>query len=117
MAAGRKSFANPMTVEFERVTVPRSPMSSSTTPCHASRPASVTTKDGIPIFVMSRPCSVPIAAPAATAMMIAGTAPIALPSSSSSSAVMTPATPLTKPTDRSISPSSSTNTRPMPIVM
>ena len=77
----------------------------------------MTTKEGMPTFVMSSPWNVPIARPAATAMMIAGIAPIALPSSSSSSAVMTPATPLTKPTDRSISPSSRTNTTPMPIVM
>jgi hypothetical protein len=39
-----------------------------------------------------------------------------LPSGSSSSAAITPPTPDTKPTERSISPSSSTNTIPMPMI-
>ena len=49
-------------------------------------------------------------------MTIAGMAPNSLePSGSMSSAVSTPPTPLTKPTDRSISPSSRTKTMPMPM--
>ena len=59
-----KSFARPMTKSFWRITVPRLPISSSTTPFQASRPASVTTNDGTPILVMIRPCSVPIPRPA-----------------------------------------------------
>ena len=62
-ASVRNSLARPMVKSSCRITVPREPMSSSTTPFHASRPASVTTNDGIPIRVMMSPCSVPIAAP------------------------------------------------------
>ena len=56
-----KSLARPMMKSFWRITVPRLPISSSTTPFQASRPASVTTNDGMPTFVMSSPCSRPIA--------------------------------------------------------
>jgi hypothetical protein len=108
-----KSLASPMTKSFWRITVPRLPISSSTTPFQASRPASVTTNDGTPILVMIRPCSVPIPRPAASTITIVSHVGSSLPSGVSSSAVSTPPTPDTKPIDRSISPSSSTNVTPM----
>ena len=48
-----------------RITVPRLPISSSTTPFQAINPASVTTNDGMPTFANSSPWSVPIAIPSA----------------------------------------------------
>ena len=57
-----------------QVTVPLLPISSSTTPFQASRPASVTTNDGTPTLVMISPCRVPIAAPAIST--IAKTMPV-----------------------------------------
>ena len=95
--------------------MPRLPISSSTTPFQASRPASVTTNDGTPILVMIRPWKTPMPRPASRARMIAGAVDIWLPSGASSSATMTPPTPDTKPIDRSISPSSSTNVTPIAI--
>ncbi len=59
-----KLFASPMTKSFCRITVPRLPISSSTTPFQPSRPASVTTNDGMPSLVTSVPWNMPIAAPA-----------------------------------------------------
>jgi len=76
----------------------------------------VTMNDGIPTFANRMPCSVPMAAPAAIAATMATNTDVWLPSGISSSAVMTPPMPLTKPIDRSISPSSSTNTTPMPMI-
>ena len=78
------------------MTVPWSPISSSTTPFQASRPARVTTNDGTPTFVMISPCRTPIARPASSAMTIAGPAAYSyLPPGSVSRATMQPATPLT----------------------
>src|SRR6185503_15346105 len=71
VAAGRKSFAKPTTTLFWMITVPLSPISSSTTPFQASRPASVTTNEGTPIFVMIRPWPIPMASPTRRAMKIA----------------------------------------------
>ena len=45
------------------MTVPREPISSSTTPFQASRPASVTTNDGTPTLAMIGPWRIPIAMP------------------------------------------------------
>ena len=84
-----------MTKSSCSTTVPRLPISSSTTPFQASRPASVTTNEGMPIFVMISPCSVPIATPEPSARAIARAVGTVEPSGSSSSAVSTPATPET----------------------
>ena len=65
-----KSLARPMTKSFCRITVPRLPISSSTTPFQASRPASVTTNEGTPILVMIRPWNVPMPRPAASTITI-----------------------------------------------
>ena len=110
-----KSFASPITKSFWRITVPLLPISSSTTPFQASRPASVTTNDGTPTLVMIRPCIVPIARPAPSAIAIATNVGSSLPSGVSSSATSTPPTPDTKPIERSISPSSSANVTPIAI--
>ena len=110
-----KSLARPTTKSFCRITVPRLPISSSTTPFQASRPASVTTNDGTPTLVMINPCSRPIPRPASSASAIAGAVAISLPSGASSSATSTPPTPETKPIERSISPSRSANVTPMAI--
>ena len=64
VADGRKSLAKPTKKLFWMMTVPSSPMSSRTTPFQASRPASVTTNDGTPTFVMISPCRTPMARPA-----------------------------------------------------
>ena len=111
----RKLLASPMTKSFCRITVPLEPISSSTTPFHASRPASVTTNDGTPTFVMISPWNVPIPRP--TRITIRSTTEVGgtLPSGVSRIAVSTPPTPETKPIERSISPSSSANVTPMAI--
>ncbi len=86
-------------------------MSSSTTPWKARKPASVTTKDGIPIFATSSPIRVPITAPvtsAATMDRYHGQL-----CSVSRTARTAAHTPLAYPADRSISPSSRTNTSPI----
>ncbi len=90
-----KSLAKPMTKSSCSTTVPRLPISSSTTPFQPSRPASVTTNDGMPTFVMITPCSVPMTTPEPSAAAIATAVGTCEPSGSSSSAVSTPATPLT----------------------
>ena len=96
VADGRKSLAKPMKKLFWMMTVPLSPMSSSTAPFHASRPASVTTKEGTPSFVMITPCSRPMPTPAARASTSAGPAANTLwLSGKVSNATVTPATPLT----------------------
>ncbi len=95
--------------------MPLLPISSSTTPFQASRPASVTTNDGTPTLVMIRPCSVPIARPARSTIASTTKVGSSLPSGVSRIAVSTPPTPDTKPIDRSISPSSSANVTPMAI--
>ena len=97
--------------------VPELPMIVSTTPFQASRPAKVTTKLGTPIFANQKPCSKPMAAPAPSAAASATAVDVWLPSGTKSVAAITPPMPLTKPIDRSISPSSRTNTTPMPMTM
>ena len=91
----RKSLARPIVKLSCRITVPRLPISSSTTPFQASRPASVTTNDGTPTFANTTPCSVPIARPDSSARAIATIVGLWFASGVSSSAVMTPATPET----------------------
>ncbi len=59
-------------------------------------PASVTMNDGMPTFVMIRPCRIPIDRPAASAMTSVGPAAKTLwLSGKVSRATITPATPLT----------------------
>ena len=108
-------MAIPITKSFCRITVPRAPISSSTTPFHASRPASVTTNDGTPILVMISPCRVPMARPAPNTIANTIAVGSSFPSGVSRIAVSTPPTPDTKPIERSISPSRSTNVTPMAI--
>ena len=114
-AGDRKSLAMPITKSFCRITVPRLPISSSTTPFQASRPASVTTNDGTPTFVMISPWNVPIARPAPSTITNTMNVGSSLPSGVSRIAVSTPPTPDTKPIERSISPSSSANVTPIAI--
>ena len=96
VADGRKSLAKPTKKSFWMITVPRPPISSNTTPFHPSRPARVTTNDGIPTLVMIRPCSVPIARPTPSAMTSVGPAAnTLLLSGKVKSAVVTPETALT----------------------
>ena len=88
-----KSFAKPTKKSFWMMTVPRSPISSSTTPFQPSRPASVTTNDGTPSLVMISPWSRPIARPPPRAITSVGTVPTTWwPSGRVSSATHTPAT-------------------------
>ena len=93
--SGRKSLASPIRKSFCRTTVPRLPIRSSTTPFQAISPASVTTNDGMPIFVMSRPWKVPIAMPEPSARAIAIGVATSLPSGIRRTAAITPATPET----------------------
>ena len=71
MASGRKSLARPIMKSSWSTIVPRLPINSSTTPFQAISPASVTTNEGIPIFVMISPWKVPIAMPEPSASAIA----------------------------------------------
>ena len=103
----------PITVSFCRITVPRLPISSRTTPFQASRPASVTTNDGTPTLVMISPWKVPIARPAPSTITNTMNVGSSLPSGVSRIAVSTPPTPETKPIERSISPSRSANVTPI----
>ena len=94
--------------------VPSLPSTASSAPCHPSSPARVTTNEGIPSRVDKVPCSRPIVAPTARPARIAGHAP--QPDLTERVAVTAAARPLTAPTERSISPSSSTSTTPTEIV-
>ena len=95
--------------------MPRLPISSSTTPFHASRPASVTTNDGTRIRATIEPWNRPIAVVHASAITMQSQPGRPGPSGVGcwSSAAIIPPTPLTKPIDRSISPSSSANVTPI----
>ena len=91
---------------------PPLPRINSITPCQPRRPASVTMNDGKPSRVMIVPWRMPIAAQTASATRIA--AHHGHPYCCfTSSAVMMPPMPLTKPIDKSISPRSSANTSPI----
>lgn len=83
-------------------------------PSQNSRPASVTANAGAPIRAKKKPWIAPMAAPLARAMMTDSHS--LTPFVTLSTAVMAPATPLTEPTDRSISPSSSTKMMPTDIM-
>ncbi|MDQ0789825.1 hypothetical protein QFZ64_005322 [Streptomyces sp. B3I8] len=83
-------------------------------PSQNSRPARVTAKAGAPSTAKKKPCSAPMAAPAATAKSTA--AHSGQPWLTARTAAMALAAPLTEPTDRSISPSSSTKTMPTEIM-
>src|ERR1051325_612866 len=88
------------------------------TPCQASRPASVTTKEGTPRKATNEPWNAPIAAPARIATRIASRPGIWWPLSGIwSSAATTAARPLTEPIERSISPSRSTKTTPNAMIV
>ncbi|GEL45095.1 hypothetical protein CHO01_02110 [Cellulomonas hominis] len=95
-------------------TLPPAPMMSSTIPWNARNAARVATNDGMPTRATSRPMSVPITTPVSS--VTASEAYQGQPKSVSVVARMAPQTPDANPADRSIAPSSSTNTRPMPMV-
>ena len=101
-------------IESGRLTEPVSPSTSSCIPWKASRPASVTTNDGIPNVVTMKPLKSPIAVPTSRPRTIANAG--STPSLTESTAITAAARPETAPTDRSISPSSSTRTTPIEIV-
>ncbi len=91
--------------------VPLEPSSHSIRPFQPRKPASVTTKAGTPILAKKNPCSAPMPIP----VMIVRTSASQpfIPWLTTKTANRVDARPLTEPTDRSISPSSSTKTRPM----
>ena len=94
-----------------RLTVPVSPSTLSWNPGHAKSPASVTTNDGTTKRVNTEPWKRPIAVPANTAAAIARYGD--QPCCTFSTAMIEAHRPLTAPTERSISPSSSTCTIPI----
>ncbi len=91
--------------------VPLSPSSHSIRPFQPRKPARVTTKAGTPIRAKNQPCRAPMPIPVTTVSSRASQE--FTPWSTTKTANSVEARPLTEPTDRSISPSSSTNTRPM----
>ena len=97
-----------------RLTVPTSPSTNSSAPCQPMKPARVTTNDGRPTRVITRPWNAPMSAPAHSVMRIAS--PASTWWSTYSTPRIAPQSPLTMPTDRSISPTSSTMNRPTAIV-
>ncbi len=85
--------------------------STRTRPWKARNAARVTTNDGMPTLATSEPSTVPMITPvrmAAATQTYQGRPALARVTASTAAQ-----TPLAKPADRSISPSSSTNTRPM----
>ncbi len=97
-----------------RLIEPVLPSTASCAPCHASRPASVTTNDGIPKKVTMNPLKRPISVPTRSPATIASAG--SRPSFTLTTAITDAASPLTAPTERSISPSSNTSTTPIEIV-
>ncbi len=91
--------------------VPLSPSSHSIRPFQPRKPARVTTNAGTPILAKNQPCSAPMAMPVRTARTSDNQA--FTPWFTTNTANRVEARPLTEPTDRSISPSSRTKTRPM----
>ena len=109
----------PMTVSFWMRIVPDVEnwvVMMRTTPDQISRPASVTTKEGTPNFVITIACRNPMIVVTASATPIAAHAGQFEASGRSRRVIRTPPTALTKATDRSISPIRSTNTIPIAIV-
>ncbi len=98
----------------ERLTVPEDPRIWSIRPFQARFPARVTTKAGTPTLAKNRPWIRPTIAPPATAATRA--THWLTPWVTLSTAKIAAQSPLTEPTERSISPSSSTNTTPMAIM-
>ena len=92
--------------------VPPLPRMRSITPCQASSPARVTTKEGRPTLVMIVPWRRPTAAVLRSAARIAAHHGHPVLRCTSSAATMPPM-PATKPIERSISPSSRANTSPI----
>lgn len=89
---------------------PSPPIIHSCRPLQPRKPARVTTKAGTPILAKKKPCSAPSTMPESTAT---STAVQSLqPWLTLSTAQTAAPTPATEPTDRSISPSSSTKTMP-----
>ena len=82
------------------------------TPCQISKPASVTTKDGTPTSATIDPWKAPISDAASSARKTQRYQGKLTPVGSCVSATTTPATPLTKLTERSISPIRRTKTTP-----
>ncbi len=82
------------------------------TPCQISNPASVTTKEGTPISATIEPWKAPINVAARIARKMQTRPGRCTPFGSCVSATTTPATPLTKLTERSISPISRTKITP-----
>ncbi len=91
--------------------VPLEPSSHSMRPFQPRKPASVTTNAGTPILAKNQPCSAPMATPVTIVSSRASQA--SMPCLVTTTANTAAARPLTEPTERSISPSSSTKTRPM----
>lgn len=83
-------------------------------PCQNSSPASVTAKAGTPMRAKTKPWMAPATVPVRTDSSRASHSFI--PCVTLSTAKVAPATPLTEPTDRSISPSSRTKTIPTAIM-
>ena len=84
------------------------------TPCQISSPASVTTNDGTPIRATNEPWNAPMIVVQASAIAMHSQPGRPGPAGAgfASSAAIMPATPLTYPIDRSISPIRSTKTTP-----
>ena len=82
------------------------------TPCQISKPASVTTNDGTPISATNEPWKAPIAVVVRIARKMQTYQGRAAPFGRLALATTTPATPLTKLTERSISPIRRTKTIP-----
>jgi hypothetical protein len=115
----RKSLAMPTTVGSWILTVPAVEylvMRMRTTPDQVSRPASVTTNDGTPAFVMTSAWRSPMSVVTASAKAMASHQGHPGASGRSRRVMATPPTALTKATDKSISPIRRTNTMPMAIV-
>ncbi len=83
-------------------------------PFQNSRPARVTAKAGAPIRAKKKPCRAPMIAPAARAVRTASHS--LTPCVTLITAVIAEETPETEPTERSISPSSSTKMMPTDIM-
>ncbi len=83
-------------------------------PSQNSSPARVTAKAGAPIRAKKKPWMAPMTAPLRTATSMASHS--FMPWVTLSTATTAPETPLTEPTERSISPSSSTKMMPTAIM-
>ncbi len=94
--------------------MPLLPRICSIAPDQKSRPDRVTAKAGAPILAKKKPWIEPITAPPAMATRIASHS--LTPLVTARTATIAPETPLTEPTERSISPSSSTKMMPTAIM-